>query len=336
MENNRIIVKYLTFRRLVNMIKIYSSYILASFFKKNIVWGLPPIIMIEPTNVCNLKCPLCPSGADTLNRNKGFMEFDLFKKLVDEVSEYAFMLILWNQGEPFLNKDFIKMCRYASSKKMMLLVSTNANQLPEAKEIVTSGIERLIISLDGATQETYNKYRINGNLKTVINHVKSIIAEKRRQKTNFPRIIWQFIVMKHNEHEVEEIKRLSKEIGVDTLSLKTAQIYSKEDIENFLPVNPKYRRYRISGENFELKYGIKNKCRRLWTQPVINWDGEVAICCFDKDNDIKIGNIKNNNLQDLWENDAFMKVRHTILTNRKAIKICQNCGEGVSLKIKKI
>lgn len=332
----RFVIKYITYKRLINMIKAYASYFLAGLIKKPIVWGLPPIVMIEPTNVCNLKCPLCPSGADTLNRNKGFMDLTLLKKLVDEVSEYAFMLILWNQGEPFLNKDFIQMCEYAASKKIALLVSTNANILPNAEKIVSSGIERLIISLDGATQDTYNKYRINGNLQTVIDNVRKIVAAKKKLKSSTPRIVWQFIVMKHNEHEVDEIKRLSSALEVDTLSLKTAQIYSKEDINTYLPTNPKYRRYKVEGDNFELKYGVKNKCRRLWTQPVVNWDGEVAVCCFDKDNDFKIGNIKNKDLKELWKNKAFMKMRKTILTNRKSIPMCLNCGEGVSLKIKKI
>jgi len=327
-------VKYMNPVRFINILKIYSSFFLSSLVKKQFVWGLPPIVMIEITNFCNLKCPLCPSGTGQLNRPRGYMSFETFKKIVDEVHQYAFMLILWNQGEPFLNKDFLKMCSYASSKNLLLLVSTNANYIPDPEGVVKAGIDRIIISADGATQETYNRYRVNGNLENVINNVKNIVEAKKNKLAKLPKIIWQFIVMKHNEHEINEIRKITQEIGVDTLQLKTVQIYSKDDIYNFLPNNPKYRRYKITNNDFELKYGIKNKCRRLWTQPVVNWDGEVAVCCFDKDNDYKIGNINNTSLAELWTSSRFTKFRDIILKNRSSIEICRNCGEGVSLKIK--
>lgn len=328
-------LKYMTPRRLHNILSIYFSYYLSSLTKKLFVWGLPPIVMIEITNYCNLKCPLCPSGTDQLKRPRGYMDLETFRKIVDEVHEYAFMLILWNQGEPFLNKDFVEMCKIASNKNLLLLVSSNANHMPDIKGLVESGIDRLIISADGATQDTYNKYRRNGELHKVIKNVTDIVEMKRKLKSKLPKVIWQFIVMKHNETEVEEIKKITKEIGVDKLQLKTVQIYAKEDIHTFLPTNPKFRRYKVEGDNFELKYGIKNQCRRLWTQPVINWDGEVAVCCFDKDNEIKIGNIKDKSLKELWTSPAFQKMRKKILTDRKSIEMCRNCGEGVSLKIKK-
>jgi len=303
-------------------------------FRKVFVWGYPPILMIEPTNICNLKCPLCPSGTDQLKRPKGYMNLDTFKTIIKEVSPYSFMLIMWNQGEPFLNPDFIEMCQIAKAHNMLLLVSTNANRMPDAKEILKAGIDRLIISADGASQETYNLYRKNGDLSKVIENVKAIVAEKKVRGSRLPRIIWQFIVMKHNEHEEKKIKELALDLEVDQLQLKTVQIYAKEDIYNFLPDNPKYRRYKIKGDNFELKYGIKNRCRRIWTQPVVNWDGEMAVCCFDKDNDFKIGNIQNHSFKHLWKSKPFNAMRKRILTDRKQIEMCRNCGEGVSLKIK--
>jgi len=163
--------------------------------------------------------------------------------------------------------------------------------------------------------------------------VKKIVAAKKKLNKTNPLLRWQFLVMKHNEHEIEEIKQLSKELEVDNLELKSVQIYSKEDIEKYLPTNPKYRRYKINGDNFELKFGIKNKCRRIWTNAVVNWDGEVAICCFDKDGDFKVGNVMNTKLTQLWKNKKIMKVRNQILEDRKQIPICRNCLEGVKIKI---
>ncbi len=318
----------------MNLLKIALSYLISLLIRKPVVWGYPPIVMIEPTNICNLKCPLCPSGADQLSRERGYMSFDMFRKIVDEVCESSFMLILWNQGEPFLNPDFCKMMEYADSKKMYLMVSTNANVMPDASKVIESGVDRLIVSLDGATQETYNKYRINGSLEKVLNNVKALVKIKKQKVSKKPYIIWQFLVMKHNEHEIEEIKSLAKDLGVDECALKTVQIYSKDDIENFLPKNPKYRRYKITGDSFELKFKIKNRCYRIWNQPVINWNGEMSVCCFDKDIQFKIGNIKDNSFMELWRSKAFNKFRKAVLKDRSKFEICRNCGEGVSLKIK--
>ena len=332
-ENIRLLKKSFSFNRLINAIKVITSYAISLIFKRAVYWGSPPIIMIEPTNICNLKCPLCPSGNGTLKRTKGYMTFDVFKKIIDDSYKTAFMVVLWNQGEPYLNKDFSRMVKYASDKGLFTLVSTNGNINYDAEEIVNSGLDSMIVSLDGTTQETYNKYRINGKLDDVVANVKNIVAAKKKLKKSNPSLHWQFLVMKHNEHELEEIKQLAKELEVDNLELKSIQIYSKDDIVNYLPTNPKYRRYKINGDNFELKYGIKNRCRRIWTNAVVNWDGEVAICCFDKDGDFKVGNVMDTNLSKLWKNKNITKIRNQILTDRKQIDICKNCLEGVKVRI---
>jgi len=332
-EKINFVKKCYTGKRLKNAIKAEVSYYVSLLLKKSIVWGLPPILMVEPTNICNLKCPLCPSGTGDLNRPRGFMEFDVFKKVVDEVKDFTTQLVLWNQGEPFLNKDFLKMVRYASDNRLYTLTSTNLNVMPDPDELVHSGLDSMIVSLDGTTQETYNKYRINGELQTVMENVKKVVEAKKRANSATPYIRWQFLVMKHNEHELEEIKRIAHEVGVDQLELKSVQIYSKSDVEEFLPENPKYRRYKVSGNNFELKYGIKNRCHRIWTDPVVNWNGEIGICCFDKDVDHKVGNVMRQSLREIWTNAAFQDIRNHILKDRKSIPICRNCLEGVKIRI---
>ncbi len=332
-EKIRFVKKSFRFRRLFNAIKVYLSYYISLVTKRAIYWGSPPVVMIEPTDICNLQCPLCPSGNGTLKRSKGYMALDVFKKIIDDIEKTAFMVVLWNQGEPYLNRDFSKMVKYASDRGLFTLVSTNGNIDYNAEEIVNSGLNSMIVSLDGATQESYNKYRINGKLDKVLEGVKNIVEAKKKLNRSNPLLRWQFLVMKHNEHEIEEIKQLSKELEVDNLELKSIQIYSKEDVHTFLPENPKYRRYKVSGDNFELKFGIKNRCRRIWTNAVVNWDGEVAICCFDKDGDFKVGNVKDSSLTHLWKNKKIMKVRNQILKDRKQIPICRNCLEGVKIKI---
>ncbi len=332
-ENIRFLKKSFRFRRLFNAVKVYISYYISLITKNAIYWGSPPVVMIEPTNICNLQCPLCPSGNGTLKRKKGYMDLKVFKKIIDNIEKTAFMVVLWNQGEPYLNKDFSKMVKYASDKGLFTLVSTNGNIDYKAEEIINSGLDSMIVSLDGTTQETYNKYRINGKLDKVLEGVKKIVAAKKKLNKSNPLLRWQFLVMKHNEHEIEKIKQLSKEYEVDNLELKSVQIYSKEDVHKFLPENTKYRRYKVNGDNFELKFGIKNRCRRIWTNAVVNWDGEVAICCFDKDGEYKVGNVMDTGLNQLWKNNKIMKIRNQILEDRKQIPICRNCLEGVKIKL---
>jgi radical SAM protein with 4Fe4S-binding SPASM domain len=295
------------------------------------------MVMIEPTNICNLKCPLCPSGVDTLTRERGFMSMEVYKKIVDQIHRYSFGLILWNQGEPFLHPDFYEMLRYANEKKLYLMVSTNANMEFLYHELIDTGLDLLIVSLDGATQETYNKYRINGSLEFVEQNVKKLVEAKESRKKKTPLIVWQFLVMKHNESEVGLIQKLSDGLNVDLLVYKSVQIYDVNDIEEFLPTDPKYRRYKITEntdgtKSFEIPI-FKNRCYRIWGQPVINWDGEMSVCCFDKDNFIRIGNISDGNFINLWKSEKFYFFRKNILTDRKMYEICRNCGEGAKLQV---
>jgi radical SAM protein with 4Fe4S-binding SPASM domain len=264
------------------------------------------------------------------------MTFDLFKKIVDDIHKYSFMLLLWNQGEPFLNSDYCKMIEYANSKGMFLMSSSNVNISTNHEEIISSGLDIMLVSLDGTTQEVYNKYRANGDLSLVLENIRSLVLAKKKLKKSYPLIVTQFLVMKHNEHQIEEFKKLSNDIGADEFVFKTVQIYSKDDIKEFLPSNPKFRRYKISGDDFELKFGLKNRCHRIWFQPVINWDGEIAVCCFFKDNEYKIGNIQEKTFFELWKSDRFMTFMQNILQKRSDYEICRNCGEGVSLQIKKL
>ncbi|OQY38353.1 MAG: hypothetical protein B6226_03810 [Candidatus Cloacimonetes bacterium 4572_65] len=331
-QNKLIIAKSLKIKKISNLAVSSLSRGISNFTHKSTIWGYPTAVMIEPTNICNLKCPLCPSGNGTLKRAKGFMSFELFKKVIDEVKDYVTMIILWNQGEPYLNPEFNRMVKYATDAGLFTLVSTNLNSDIDADAVVKSGIDSMIVSLDGATQETYNQYRINGQLSKVLSNVEKIVEAKKRLKSSTPIIRWQFLVMKHNEHEIESIKAKAKELEVDQLSFKTIQIYTKEDIK-FLPENPKYRRYNITGSDFEIKFKLENRCRRMWQQPVVNWNGEISICCFDKDIEFPVGNVKDKTLLSIWQGDAFQKMRNAVLKNRKGIEICRNCGEGVKLRI---
>jgi MoaA/NifB/PqqE/SkfB family radical SAM enzyme len=332
-----IIKKSFTLRRFWNLIINSLSYLLSIIFKKVIIWGYPHALMIEPTNFCNLQCPLCPSGIDLLTRERGYMSLEMFKEVVDSIYKHTYMLILWNQGEPFLHKDIVEMIKYATEKKLFTMLSTNANVMPAANELIEAGLDFLIISIDGTTQETYDKYRKNGSIEKVKTNLSVLIKTKKEMKSKTPITAMQFIIMKHNQHEIEDIKTLANQLETDILAFKTLQIYNNEDIEKYLPTDEKHRRYYIDKDK-EQQFQIpvfKNRCYRIWAQPVINWNGEMSVCCFDKDAIFKIGNIKTTSFHKLFHSENFNKFRQTVLKDRKKINICCNCGEGAPLNVTK-
>lgn len=313
-------------RRLINFFLVSLSQKL----KLIKPFGFPTTLMIEPTNICNLKCPLCPTGAGLIKRAKGFLAFNNFKKVIDEVGDFIFHLRLWNWGEPLLNKEIFKMISYAKRKKIFVNLSTNSSFLTKdiSRQLINSGLDELIISLDGASEETYEKYRKGGNFEDIINSLKFLISEKKRLDKKFPYIKLQFIIMKHNEHEIEKIKYLSKKLKVDELVFKTVGImdyFSKEDIKKYLPQNKKYSRYSLAGDNVSTKTRINNQCDFLWNEFVINWDGTVIPCCFDMNNKYVLGDIFNQTVKEIWVSKKYVGFRKIILKNKKDIDLCKDC-----------
>lgn len=327
MEALRLLTK-LNFYKLFNIILAYKSYLLSNIFKKVIVWGKPLSLSIEPTNYCNLKCAECPTGNNALTRKKGNIDLNLYKKVVSENKKSLTYLLLYFQGEPFLNKDIYDMILYASNSQIYTMTSTNGHFITEetAKKIIESKLDKLIISVDGTTQETYEKYRIGGNLQTVLNGIQNLTEEKKRQNKSYPYIELQFLILKSNEHQIPKIKELGKYLGVNKVSLKTAQIYDLNKGIELIPTIQKYSRYeKNSDSTYTFKRKLKNKCWRAWSSAVVSIEGNVVPCCYDKDTQYVMGNLNENSLHNIWKNTIYTKFRKTILTKKKSLKMCEDC-----------
>ncbi|MBX7151046.1 radical SAM protein [bacterium] len=318
------------------MLLVFFSYGVCKITRKNIVFGYPFLMMVEPTNICNLRCPLCITGSKLMTREDGLMDLDKFKKLIDEMGRYLVHLTLWSQGEPFVNRQFTEMVRYATDRGIKTMTSTNGHFLIEnAENIVRSGLSTLIVAVDGASQETYEKYRVNGKFEKVYKGLLAVSDSKKKLGSKTPVIELQFIVMKHNEHEFEAIRQLGQECGVQVLSFKTAQVYTDEQAEEFLPKNEKYRRYELDGNGrFKARIEEINFCRWVLLCPVINWDGTVSPCCFDKNAEYPLGNIfSDGGMRRIWKNSEYAKFRNQIFRKRKEIPICTNCSEGLEVEV---
>jgi len=329
------LLRKMTARKAWNALKVWSSYLISRLFSRPIQWGVPLSIAFEPTTSCNLRCPECPSGLRSFTRPTGMADQDFFEKTVDDLHKDLIYLLFYFQGEPYLHPGFTKMVRYATSKKIYTATSTNAHYLTseKAKETVESGLDRLIISIDGTTQEVYEQYRVGGKLEKVIAGAREIVKWKRKLKSKTPFLVFQFLVVRPNEHQIEEVKNLGREIGVDDIWYKTAQVYDyAQDPNKLIPENSNYSRYLTGPDgSYTLRNELHNHCWKLWHANVITWDGLVVPCCFDKDAQHKLGDLKTTSSRKIWKSPAYNEFRRKLMKSRKEIDICSNCSEGLNI-----
>jgi radical SAM protein with 4Fe4S-binding SPASM domain len=322
-----------SFARAINVTKLLGSYYLSRLIKRPVHWGMPFSVSIEPTTSCNLRCPQCPSGIRSFSRPTGMIDEALNRKIIDELSPQLAYITYYFQGEPFLNPDFTNMVIYATQHKIFTCTSTNAHYLSpqNCKKVIDSGLSKIIISIDGTTQKSYGKYRIGGSLARVIEGSQNMVEAKKKEKSRTPFIVWQFIIFSHNENELEEIEKLSLEIGVDKLELKTAQVYDFEYGNLLIPTTDKHSRYFHVNGVMKIKNKLLNHCWKMWQGCVFTWDGKVVPCCFDKDAKKEMGNLSQNFFRQIWKGEKYSHFRSQILQSRKNVEICRNCTEGTGV-----
>jgi len=325
------LISSLTPGRLGNLLQNEGSYLISRLTGKPRMAGLPWAISIEPTTSCNLRCPECPSGLRQFTRPTGSLDLDTFRSIIDPLNRHLIYLTLYFQGEPLLNRHFPEMVRYAKKQRLFVSSSTNANLLDDetARKIVESGLDHLIVSMDGTDQETYALYRKGGELNKVLEGIRSVIAWKKKLGKQYPIIELQFLVLGTNEQQIGEIRRIAKELKVNKLSLKSAQLYEAWN-NPFLTKLKRYSRYKDSGNGLvEIQSRLPDRCHRMWHAPVVTWDGKVLPCCFDKDASRLLGSLNNSGLADIWYQEPVVNFRKTVFKNRKTLDICRNCTEGL-------
>lgn len=328
------ILRKLSFFKILNYFKLFYGFHYSRFINKPKQFGLPFSISIEPTTSCNLRCLQCPSGLREFTRPTGMLDPLFFEKTIKQLKSHLHSLTFYFQGEPYLNPDFLKMVEVANLQNIFTITSTNAHYLTEQNciDTINSKLDKLIISVDGITQEVYQQYRIGGSLNKVIEGTKEILKQKKILKSNSPHVVWQFVVFKPNEHQVEAVKKLGKELGVNEVKIKTAQIYDFDNGNDLIPETEKYSRYvKNSSGKYEIKSKLLNQCWRMWQACVVTWDGKIVPCCFDKDAKFKLGNLAVENFSTIWHSKEYDQFRRSILKGRNQIDICNNCTEGTKV-----
>lgn len=333
-QDHRNLLSKLNPRRVWNGARIWSSYHASRLGGMPEISGLPISMSIEPTTSCNLRCPECPSGLRSFTRPTGMLQEETFRKVIDELSGTLTYLTFYFQGEPYLHPKFTDMVAYASSKGIYTATSTNAHFLDEenARRTIAAGLDRLIISLDGTTQEAYASYRIGGNLEKVIEGTRTILRLRREMQSITPHVVFQFLVVKPNEHQIPSVYALAKELGVDRVALKTAQIYDFASGSPLIPDTDAYSRYRRNGDGtYSIKNSLSNQCWKMWHSSVITWDGQVVPCCFDKDAHHVMGDVKKESFREIWFSKRYSDFRASLLRSRSELEMCRNCTEGTKV-----
>ncbi len=318
--------------------KVYNSIVpyIYAFLKKTYLPYYPSKISIESGNLCNLRCPLCPTGRQDNTAQKGFISFDVLKKVVDELGENLTLIRLYNWGEPLLNKELLRMVQYVKERGIDIKISTNLsikvedNQL---EDLLKSGLERIYISCNGVSPETYLQYHAGGDFELVMDNMKRLVQKKQGMSDCHTKLIWLFHVFRHNEHEISKAQELARKIGIKIKISKMRPDMGKEVFETaqmalerdkaWIPENPQYT---VISTKRHKRIG----CMLPWTETMINWDGSVLPCCAVYSEKYAFGNILESSFKEIWNNEMYHAARKEILgmkNDRKTIcHICKTNG----------
>ncbi|MCM1035370.1 MAG: radical SAM protein [Paludibacter sp.] len=321
-------MRLLTVRRLLNGWRCVCSYLMSHIGLIRIRHR-PMFISVEPANRCMLHCPECPVGMGKNPRSLRLLSAELLQKVLDENALFMHTVIFHFQGEPLLNKHLPQLVRRAKSYRIYTMLSTNGQAVDAAmaEQLVSCGLDKIIVSIDGFTQSSYEAYRVGGSLQRALDAMRYLHACKVAQKASIE-IELQCLRLRSNEQEWEWVQKHYKELGADRLVFKTAQFYDYEQGNPLMPSDERYCRYRKDKTGkYRLKKKQKNRCWRLWSGCVVDVDGNVLPCCFDKDRQYVLGNLFTSSLEDIWQGSAAMSFRRNLLQHRKEIDICTNCTE---------
>lgn len=327
-------LRKLSGRKVWNGLKVYGSFHWSKLTGRTYHPGMPVSMSFEPTTACNLGCPECPSGLKQFTRPTGNLKPADFSKWMTELSPYLTYINFYFQGEPFIHPRLLEMVNQAHQSGVYTSTSTNAHFISDntAQKIIESGLNRLIISIDGTTQEVYEQYRVHGDLSKVIEGSKKLVEWKRKLGSSTPHLIFQFLVVKPNEHQMNDVRSLAKEIGVDEVRFKSAQVYDYKNGNPLIPTDTQYSRYHQKNDGtYQLKNKMDNHCWRMWTSCVATWDGKIVPCCFDKDALHTMGDLQTTPFKTIWNSAPYRQFRGALFQSREKIDICANCSEGTQV-----
>jgi radical SAM protein with 4Fe4S-binding SPASM domain len=304
-------------------------------------FGQPVSITIEPTNICNLRCPVCETGANILERKPQMMRYEEFVKIIDKVGPGANHLMFYYMGEPFLNKEAYRMIRYARNMGLYVMTCTNGDVV-DPQRLYESGINLVSFQIGGVTQKTHSIYRINSNLSRVMDNLSRYleIIHSHGRNPGEHQVELGFIVMRHNEGEVEEFLKMADKIGVDRKNVINPCVRTLQQGRDLLPRSDDYwiyerERFEREGRLIPKRLYPKNSCPWLYYSITVQVDGNVVPCCRDPHGRQIVGNLLEQSLEEVWNGPKLRAFRRSVFTKQAEVDICQLCpGEGLASSYK--
>lgn len=259
------------------------------------------------------------------------MNFETFQKIIDELAPWLYKIRLYNWGEPFLHKDLYRMIVYAAENNIGTEISSTLNifEGADAEKLVESGLELLVVSMDGADPATYARYRVKGDFEKVCTNIAAIVKSKRKLGRRYPIVEIQFLVMKHNESQIHAMTLLAHTLGVDNLRLGPVTINLRnEDDRQWLPTRESLSRYSYAAKKDRI-YACRRKCEWLWRSAVVNWDGTVSPCCVYEGKKSEVGSLEAKTFAEVWNSEYYVQCRR-VFTRQCRRKteiqtICSTC-----------
>ncbi|TAN58374.1 MAG: radical SAM protein, partial [Rhodospirillales bacterium] len=268
----------------------------------------PQMISTELTNRCNLDCIMCPHGKMT--REVGVMELDLFKRIIDEVAGKTELIYLDGLGESTLVKNLPDYARYAKSKQLSVCLSTNATALTEdrAKELVSCGIDQLILAIDGSSAESYESVRRGADFERTLQNCRAVLQAKRRTGSNL-HVVVQLILQDANRNDVQYQK----------------DCFTQEEVAqiNVFRIKPLFDTFAAPKD---IDYR-RTPCYFLWNMMAISWTGEVQFCCFDYDTNQPLGDVSRQSVAEVWHSPEVRQARQFHQQRRHGeMPLCKGCS----------
>lgn len=290
--------------QLRNRLNLLRSYVA----RKSYVRGGPLTLSIESTAKCNLSCPMCLR--ETTYFPPRDMEFSLFKKIIDEGKDYLEFAVPYGVGEPLLNPEIFDMIAYCRSMRVPSGISTNATILSEdmGRRLVASGLDYIIFAFDGATRETYEKYRRGSDFERVRQNILTFLQVKEEMKSKIFCIL-QMVRLRDNQDEIPALIRMWRVRGMNEIRIKKDEVYNEG--------------CAIPGDG---RPPMLRPCYLLWRGPMyIHYDGTVFPCCYIYPEEA-IGNVKRSSLKEIWNSEKMVRLREAhIRRDLSQYKLCQNC-----------
>ena len=298
--------------------QIFNKYRnLKSYFHRKIICkGYPEVFNIELTNSCPMSCVMCPRRF--MKRKVGFMKFELFKKMIDQLNGYTYAIWLHHFGESLLHPKLKQMIGYAKLKKIKSQLSINPVLLTKTNIKKIKDLDYLHISLDGTNEETYKKLRgKNADYEQAVSYIKNFLKLKKRPYTTVA-----IIKLKETEKELEDFKKQWKDSGINNIEIKEFTTWdgSKKEITSL-----------ASDQQFSEahKKNLQYPCLRPWHRFTVLWDGKVVPCCYDYDAKYVIGSVNEESIKEIWNNKKMQELRRTLTdADFTANKLCASCIEG--------